>query len=676
MVTAVTLLVLNWSFVSFQALSPVPVANEDWQWNALQNGLQVVEFIDLDGDSVKELILLSGADSRVRAAIVETDLKTIRCSIDSGDPSLGLDVRLADIDDDQSLEVFVADRSSLNIYNSENCQLNLSIDFEELGINSLDNRLIDIDSDGVLELLQIRLEDSDNRLVLSSALNPLNSISDLEGVTAILAIDDLDSIDGQDAIIRIDNRRIIVNGSSLTESSEIYSELDNFKLINLDGLSPPEALYATGTPRQVKIVNLISGDVLLQDLDTASSFVRDFFPVDIDSDGVHEVLTIQSRRIQVFDQVGTLVGDSDITPYDASYATLLDLDGDGITQTLASITSTSGSWLVDMPLFSNRQFENSTEIFRQPFYPLQIGDYNGDGESEYLVSIFNMVEGINSPFSAGGFISLDRNTGSELWRQKLDAGFITGEPSSADLNNDGVLEVCFGVQETFGCAGFNGGFEEWRMPIDAANKKSWILDIDSDDELDVLTQHGNTMTAFSAVEGTVKWEYDGVLPSGSVYVTDQGVWFGSGEISRLSLLTGELITECDNLFAIYFQSEQSLFYRSNGSGSFGPAMGLFDQENCQLGPELNRISPINGVLSVDVSPGDEYFFIRRDIPEDRVFSTSLGAIYSVPRAASSASVDEKGRVLLFDGHGVRRYSSEQLDIFFRSGFESINYIDN
>lgn len=125
-----------------------------------------------------------------------------------------------------------------------------------------------------------------------------------------------------------------------------------------------------------------------------------------------------------------------------------DLDGDGVPE----IVSTSYSRYVTAFHLDGSimwQWSNDDSISSGAV----IGDIDRSGVPSVIVG---GDASDNGYFNAGGWVTCLSNTGNEKWRKFIPNETVASDPTLADLNNNGYLDIVIGTGEVFGVEGLAG----------------------------------------------------------------------------------------------------------------------------------------------------------------------------------------------------------------------------
>lgn len=227
---------------------------------------------------------------------------------------------------------------------------------------------------------------------------------------------------------------------------------------------------------------------------------------DFDNDRDLEIVVASGSSMRIYNHDGTqFPGWPQTTPQSLTAPAIADLDGDHVPEIIAGTYITTGpasyevyAWRSDGSIMSGFPFQTSGSVKSPP----AVGDVDGDGEPEIVLSAVHQSSGDQDPLYV-----LNANG-------QLQQGFPVSVPycclscpALADLDGDGALEIIIGGMQTepslqpavFVFRGDGTIFPGWpvvsREPGGNVNSSPIVADIDNDDTPEIIIKVTNYILA-------------------------------------------------------------------------------------------------------------------------------------------------------------------------------------
>jgi sugar lactone lactonase YvrE len=236
---------------------------------------------------------------------------------------------------------------------------------------------------------------------------------------------------------------------------------------------------------------------------------------DIDGDGYDEIIVTGSRSIYVYSPQGNLISHLNIPEASRIIKVLFyDLDRDGRKEMIAGYTTGSEGRIVTLTGSYGRKtlYSGKTEAS----FSFSIGDYNGDGMPELIVTERSGLRIFHIRDVSGHTIGINEDKPlSSLYDRTILA--------SGDLNGDGIDELV--VLDSSKVRLFNSDFEEYLSfepfsDTGLAVSSIDIGDINGDGKAEIVVSAGDERGSFIRIFGseglltTIKGPYNGPIKIG------------------------------------------------------------------------------------------------------------------------------------------------------------------
>jgi hypothetical protein len=493
---------------------------EKWRWVSLgdevgQHGLVVA---DIDGDGTRD-VLCTGTGNAAGAYAYVLHAK----------PAGGYEetwavpgnayafARAAQLDADPALEVLVGNAGDIRVYDGASHELEHTLTTTASALHGLE--AADVDHDGDIEVVAI---DASNLYVYDLATGTQQAKKTGFGGAALA----LGQIDGDPqpeiGIAQTNGAGLVLDGITLAADWGTPSGFGpRIAFGDLDGDGLDEV--ATATYSTVRAYDPVppGPEDLLYEQSYDNGGISALAIADVAGDGAGEVVFLYWSGLQVLD------GDSgaplwSVSSYGIGGGAVAagDADDDGVTEVLWGGTASSfGGQTLHVADATTHDVEWESVDLDGPFYGLDAGDIDRDGDVEVLTTSFENDNG----YSDGRFLFLDGATGGER--------FVSGptgdvnwngvwQARMANIDADPQLEVCMTTsvapyQGQLACYDGVTHAEQWHVAVDdgLAIVSIEFADVDGNGVLDVLAgtakvssgAAGVYVFAYRASNGVLLW---------------------------------------------------------------------------------------------------------------------------------------------------------------------------
>lgn len=412
----------------------------------------------------------------------------------------------------------------------------------------------DTNNDGIYSIF-VGLNDGDVLIHNGNTLEETGILKATGTVNQIIFADiDNDSIN--EIIIGYSDRLLVYNANSLVLEHEISYGASDFRVGNVDADTANEIVLSSGlvlefngleTTVEWNYGTAFGISIELSDIDSdgmdeiigaaswdyvtafdadlqspkwqinADSEIDALLLADTDNDGVDEIIYGDGQwgEIHAHDAV-TLVEEwyIDNPEHGVTNIALFDTDGDGDLEVLwgagASSTGEDHLYVHDV---NTQALEWQSQHIDGPFYATDVGDVDGDGQSELLFASFESGSG----YDDGAVFSYDAQTHDLEWQSSTNAfgGFAwTGihDLEIGDVDDDGVQDIVVGTDRLYDGAiyVFDGVTKQLKQSYlydeGAPIYSLAIADVDNDGNTEIIAGGGQEHTG---APGTYVYIIDG-----------------------------------------------------------------------------------------------------------------------------------------------------------------------
>lgn len=475
-------------------------------------------------------------------------------------------IHLADIDNDQDIDILYSAGSTVTVYkNVDSFGTFQLVQTINLGISSVPIFVTDINQDGNLDLVCLyRIQNGPFQAKLiwlendgMSGFNIQENVITTSGlfIASVITVSDIDGDGDGDIILGYSNQQQISylknldsNGtfdSPVTISTSV-SGLKEIYTSDIDYDGDLDIISASDSNSQIQWYENMDGLGNFSNESVIASNVidaRSFYISDINGDNSNDIVYTSENEIkwQNNDGTGNFENESIITSnaFDARAIILSDIDGDGDQDLVsASHDDDKVAWYENIDGLGN--YSNQLIIGREAEFPDDIypADFDGDGDIDLLT---------NSHFDS-----------KISWLENVNGlGF-------------------FGTQHIISEHIGSGSTLPYVYPVD----------IDGDNDIDIAVSHQSVLKWYENVDGQGNFTAEHII-------NDQGL---GATIIRSADIDGD--GDMDLVYGLY--NRNKIFWHENINGVFGPEQIIYDSGGNNGSLTSLEISDFDGDLDSDI----------------------------------------------------------------------------